>query len=202
MSALPPIPLDSIHDLAELLGPMPPGDVPAAWFISTDDEVLAAWDKYKEDSRAWFAGWDELLAISGLPKTTRAQIEEGLLVGLVPPPGAKRPGRWWRYTPTGLLVPRRRTRAEKASEVNALWARLEEIPEAINYLPGMPKVLFSGEKTYVPVARKPAAVVLVFLGYDPDKAAAPFVPTEAWYRLKISTYLTLVERQQAAENVR
>ena len=162
--------------------------------------MLDRYDDFLVDRHAWDQAMAQLLALSQFPPTIRySTLGNDYLVGFYPPEGMTTP-RWWRID-QGLLVPRKRTRAEKASEVNKLWSKLKTIPEAVNYVPGLPNTLWVGDKAYAPVVRKPAQAVLVFLGMDPAKATQPFVMGAEWTPLKVSTFNLLRERQHAAEQV-
>ena len=192
-----PLPLDSLHNLAVTLGNMPPGDIPACWFVSLDDQVLKDWDRYSDDYRTWRQLWDQLLEVAGLPADTkRVSVLHNTLKGLLPPAGVKPPS-GWRKTSEGYFVPRKRSRAEKASRANEVFAQLTHIPRAVDYMTGMPDAVWANGTAYPVQIRKPAKAVCAFLGVDPDAADVPFVVDGRWSRLKISTYLMLRERQQA-----
>lgn len=202
------LPLYSLPELAEMLGPMPAGDTPAAWWVSTDPDVLAGYDLYAADRKSWFRRWNQLLGISGFPSDSAAKTaESNTLIGVMPPAGATVSSRWWRRAShTAYYVPRKRTREEKASEVNGLFAQLIDIPVAIDYLPGIPSSLWAkvqmGEHDYrregYPVtARRPAQAVCAFVGVDPVVADPAFEVSEAWLSMKVSTFLQLRERQAA-----
>lgn len=191
------LPIDSLHSLSIALGEMPEGDLPVCWFISFDPDVLQAWDRFCDDYRAWMQTWNRLLEISGLPPATQI-VTSGTdtLQALSPPPGVKTPT-GWRKTATGHLVPRRRTRGEKASEANRLWAALEVVPQAAQYLTGMPPAIWVNGNAYPIHVRKPAKAVCAFVGVDPDAADPPFEPDGRWTRMKLSTFVMLLERQRA-----
>ena len=186
----------SIKDIAEVIGVLPAGDVPAAWFCSLNPEVLSAYAQYQSASAIWRARMDELTMLSEFPTTLKLSTLGGdSLLGLIPWEGMTTPPRWWRLDKEGLLVPRRRTRAEKASQVNTLWEQLRTIPRAVDFLPGLPNTLFIGNQAYAVHIRKPAQAVLVFLAADPDVAYPPFEVGPQWSRLKMSTWWALKERQ-------
>ena len=190
------LPDTTLAGMAAVIGLLPPGDVPAAWYMSQNPEVLSRYDEYTAERTTWNQDMAELLAYSKLPAHTQfVTLAGGCLSGLVPPEGAKVP-RWWRKE-GALLVPRKRTRAEKASEVNRLWAQLVQVPQP--KLPGLPDTLWLGQHAYAPIVRKPGQAVLVFLARTPEQATQPYELGPEWHRLKVSTFHLLRERQHAAE---
>jgi hypothetical protein len=203
---------DSLAALAEILGPLPPGDTPAAWWTSLAPEVLAGYEKFQRDHRSWRNRVNKLYAISGLPKRPRHRVGPGekirvsslgdaYLVGFVPPANLGEVPRFWRLNKAGILVPRRYTLYEKNSEVNKLFAKVRQIPTAVRYTPGMPDALWTYEKAYPVHLRRPGAAVLAFVGWPPEGASPAFEPDPAlWERQKLSTWHMLKERQ-AMENV-
>ena len=193
------LPDTTLVGMAAVIGPLPPGDVPAAWYMSQNPEVMARYDEYVAERTVWNQHMAELLDYSKLPADTQfVTLGQGFLKGLVPPPGATKPPRWWRIEDK-LLVPRKRTRAEKASEVNRLWTMLQAVSQP--RLPGLPDTLWVGTTAYAPTVRKPGKAVLVFLAHAPEKATQPFEVGHEWSRLKVSTFHLLRERQHAAEQV-
>ena len=189
----------SLAGLAETLGTMPSGDVPAAWYMSLVPEVLDGYGHYLANRGAWDTTMAALLAFSGLPPQIQySTLGEDYLNGLLPPPGMESPPRGWRLSTDGkLLVPRKRTRAEKTSQINLAWIKLTTIPRAVDYLPGMPNTLWTASRAYLPQVRRPAAAVLVFLAADPETATPPFETGPQWTRMKVSTFHLLRERQEA-----
>lgn len=197
----------SIKELAELIGPLPPGDTPAAWYYSTDPQVLAGYLDFERAHRQWRTRIADLVEISGIsfgPSDAPERIRVGglggdYLIGLKPPQNLHRTPRWWRYDKTGYLVPRKKTREEKASEVNQAFAAVRKIPRAVDYLPGCPNTLWLPQAAFPVSARRPGRAVLVFVGADPLLADPPFELSAQYERLKMSTFHLLRERQ-AAEN--
>lgn len=188
--------------LTEKLGPLPPGDVPAAWYASKDPEVIKGFERFTQLSREWSDLYRELLREVNLPDDTLRIVRNGgLFIGLKPPTGAgitssAYGSRWLRMNNKGVWVPRRRTRAEKASRVNALFEQLEYIPQAVNYVPGMPDAIWGNDRVHVVEVRKPGEAVLAFLGMDPDHASVPFEVGEQWLRMKMSVYHYLREQHE------
>lgn len=193
------LPDTTLVGMAAVIGPLPAGDVPAAWYMSQNPEVLAQYDDYVYAREGWNRIMADLLAYSKLPADIQfITLGQGFLKGLVPPAGAVKPPRWWRIEDK-LLVPRKRTRAEKASEVNRLWSMLQAVPQP--RLPGLPDTLWVGTTAYAPTVRKPGKAVLVFLARTPEQATQPFEVGHEWSRLKVSTFHLLMERQRAAAAV-
>lgn len=202
-SVLASMPDHTIRSLQVMLGDMPPGDDPAAWWSSTHPEVIAAYERYRADAKAWADGMATLLEISGLPPNSRYRsLGADTLTGVLAPPNMGTPPRWWRKDTENVLIPRKRTRAEKASQVNRLFSNLRAIPRAVDYLPGLPDTLWTWNRAYPvhvrrSVVHSPDAAVCAFVGHNPDEADPPFVPDERWTRMKISTFHLLRERQAA-----
>lgn len=204
MMTLPPLGDTSLVSMAEVIGEMPPGDAPAAWYVSLDPEVLAGYERFRADYQDWHRRLTELLELSGLT-TERLRIS-GLggdyLAGLYPASRREKPPAGWRMAKEGYLVPRKQTRAQKEGEINRRFLALRRIPRAVDYLPGVPNTLWmpgpDGSTHAYPVhVRKPAQAVVVLLGADPDKASQPFVPDGRWSRMKLSTFHLLRERKAA-----
>jgi len=200
---------ESLPELAEMIGPLPPGDTPAAWWMSTDAEVLAGYERFEADHKAWRSRIDKLWAISGFPRRPRgsqspaqrirvSSLGDAYLVGFVPPANLGDPPRFWRLNKQNILVPRRYTLMEKNSEVNKLFQRCRQIPNAVAYVPGMPDTLWTYERAYPVHIRRPGAGVLAFVGYPPEGADPAFEPGPEWSRLKLSTWHLLRERQAAS----
>lgn len=198
---------DSLPQLAELIGPLPAGDTPAAWWYSTAPQVLDAYAEFEADHARWRRRVGRLYKISGLrPRDQAPQrlatLGSDTLLGLHPPPKMVDPPRWWRVNNKGIMVPRRYTVMEKNSEVNKMFKRCQQIPRAVDYLPGLQDTLFiptpDGGPTHAyPVqARRPGIAVLAFVGHPIEAAAPPFDPDPTlWTMLKLSTWHMLRERQ-------
>lgn len=192
------LPERSLRYLSSVVGKLPPMlTPPAAWFFSMDKEVLAGHEKYEIDYKAWRDSLTELLELSELdPATTSYVASVGHLVGLKPTLRLDGPPRWWRETKEGYLVPRKRTKAEKTSEVSQRFDKLHDIPRAVDYLKGMPSDLWTENAIYPVHVRKPGQAVLAFLGHDPDHANPPFIIGNQWSRLKLSMLYSLKEYQE------
>lgn len=210
-SVLRVLPDHSIHSLAAVIGQLPTGDVPLAWYISTTDEVIKGWADYVGAKAEWNNDYARLLDITALPGDTKFITHaKGHFVGIY----ARRehaqitpvPTRWLRANREGYFVPRKRTKAEKESEVSRLFESLEHVPQATDFVPGMPDTLWSQSGMPYPVHMRRSSgnadpdygpAVCAFVGADPDCADPPFVVSEHWTRMKLSTFHLLRERQEA-----
>lgn len=195
------LPDHSIRSLAIAIGDLPEGDVPGGWFVSTHPDVAKGYADWQAAKRMWNDGFATLLKEAGLP----AQIQyvsatPSHLIGIKTPTGVK-PNRWMRLDKNGYWIPRKRTQAEKTSKVFTLFASLEHIPQAVEFVPGMPDALWMHNRAYPVVLRKALGehAVCAFLGTNPDDADPPFEVSEHWARMKISTFHLLRERQEAGK---
>lgn len=195
----------SIKSMAAVIGELPPGDSPGAWWSSTYPQVTTAYDEFVAAKRTWNDRYAHFLKQSGLPPNTQFVTEAGVhrLMGVVAPPGfTESTQRWLRYHKNGThLLPRKRTLAEKNGPVARLWEELEYPPHALEFVPGMPAAIVTAEGTFPVTLRKPAQAVLAFLGLPPERATEPFLVNEYWSRMKVSTFQLLRERQAAAAQV-
>lgn len=185
------------NELKLIIGEIPEGDIPAAWYFSTEDGVVGGYDAYIGANRNWNSAYKTLLEHAGLPATTRFMTKAGkYLEGLVPD-GEKLP-KGFRKDKGGLWVPRKRTTAEKESRLLELWDICYAIPQPEAFIPGIPTAVYQDNRIVRVHFRKPAMAVLAFMAVDPDRATEPFEPGPAWSRLKMSTYHALREEQKAA----
>ena len=197
------LPDHSLKSLAELVGTLPAGDVPTAWYLSTHPEVLDAYQKFQVDHKAWRDRFAELCECAGLTagKVKMSTYGGESLRGLYDKP--TKDLRWWRLTKDGIWTPRKRTKAEKNSVIAQRFRAAAVIPCAVSYLPGMPHSLWlpgpEMATTVYPVhVRKSGEAVVVFLGAEPEDATEfPFEVGPQWSRMKLSTYHALKERQEA-----
>jgi hypothetical protein len=191
-----------IPTMAAIIGELPPGDHPKAWWSSLDEGVVAAYYEYEQALRTWKDGFTELCELSKIDaKTIRFAHTGSKLLGLLPPKGAS-PPTWWRLDKNGYWIPRKRSQSEKNSQIAQRWHALNTIPMPIDFLPGLPSAIWLDGKPYPVQASKPAKAVLVFTGKDPDDADPPFCPDNRWTRMKLSTFHLLRERQNGKHVVR
>lgn len=203
---LPVMPDHSLKSMAEVVGTLPPGDIPAAWYLSLDDEVLAKYEEWRQAHAAWKDRYAEMCEKCGFPASTGFRgLGDDTIVGLDLPETTD--WAWWRKTREGYWVPRKRTRAEKTSEAYQRFHAVRRIPHVLNYVPGMPhSVWIEGlgndwaTHVYPVKLRKPGQAVLAFVGADPDKTTfTPFEVGPQWSRMKLSVYHALKERQEASQ---
>ena len=198
----------SLRGMAYTVGDLPPGEQPAAWFMSQHPDVLAGYRDYATAAAVWRDRFAQLMGLGELPHKLRFATNVGAeLVGLIPPDDMEEPPRWWRRD-GDLLVPRKRTTAERDSEVNRLWDQLHNIPRAIDYMPGMPTMIWvasrwmgdEGHPVYARRCTRPngelADAVCAFMAHDPEKASQPFIVGPQWSKMKLSTFHLLRERQR------
>jgi hypothetical protein len=207
--------------LMELIGPdkIPvKGTLPAAWWISTDPEILAAYDRWKIDYRAHLAEVDEFGASIGLEPGAGLISGWGIsadFVGFQPPHrmfvyGPDRipvPPGWRIDSKSHRLVPVRKTKADRENFINARFKQLRKVPEIRAYMHGMPTELlldhgFSGMIYQVNYHRGDACV-WAYLGGDPDRADPSSrrhfdVDEDLWHRQKLSSLMLLREAAQEA----
>lgn len=189
-----------LPDLARVVGEVPSGDAPAGWWLSLHPEVLQAYETYRVQRQAWGDRLTELCQESGLsPKPMMAGVDGGELIGIIPDGGMKTPPQWWRITKDNLLVPRKRTTAEKEGDVLRRWLDLNRVPVPVEYLPGMPNTVWGTDERAYPVSirrsLREGSAVLAFVGYDPKLAKPAFEPDGRWTKMKLSTFYQLRERQ-------
>jgi hypothetical protein len=199
---------ENLTELAELIGDLPQGDTPAAWFCSVEPEVLKAYQDFKDDHAAWVTRMKALYEVSGLTPSDPSdhpvvtELGSEYLIGLKPPQRLSRTPRWWRVDHQGNLVPRKRSKAEKNSPVNQAFQAARRIPRAVDYFDDLPNAAWTTKAAYPVHVRKPARAVLVFLAVDPADTDPPFEPGPHWIRMKMSTFHQLRERQSARDQVK
>jgi hypothetical protein len=204
---MPTLLTENLTELAELIGELPGGDTPAAWFCSLEPEVLKAYQDFKDDHAAWRSRMQALAEVSGLTPSDPPEslVVTGLgndfLIGLKPPHSLTRTPRWWRVDHQGNLVPRKRTKAERNSPVNQAFQAARRIPRAVDYFDDLPNAAWTTKAAYPVHVRKPARAVLVFLAVDPADTDPPFEPGPHWIRMKLSTFHQLRERSAAAKEI-
>jgi hypothetical protein len=192
----------TLKSLAETVGPLPEGDVPAAWWVSTHPEVIEKYEAWRQAHQGWRDRFAELCEISGFDRATVriAALGEDALVGLFVEGLTEHP--WWRQDKKGFWVPRKRTKAEKSSEVTQRFNAARRIPSVLHYVPGLPHSLWllNPDRVYPVKVRRAKGnntAVLAFVGADPEAASPAFEVSQHWARMKLSTYHLLRERQEA-----
>lgn len=193
------MPESSIKQMTAMIGVLPAGDVPAAWWSSTHVDVLKGYDRYKVQLAKWQSGYKELLNTLGLPPNSQYVAHARVrFAGIVPPTGVPAP-RWMRLDKDGYLVPRKRTKAEKGGPIQLAYEELQEIPQAIEYLPGISDSIHIEGQIYPIQVRQPGKAVLAFSAVSPEDGAEDFAVGPQWSRMKLSTFHLLRERQDAGQ---
>lgn len=210
--------------IADLIGDRLPasGPVPAAWWLTVDTDQIAGYDR-------WRSEYDERCAqIGELAKSIGVELGDAKMwssygrgpaafIGFRPPLGM---GHWnqdlpdYRPIPEGwridkkrdLLVPVRKTKADRASQANKDFAKVRAIPNVRSYLSGLPDSIHLDDRdfggTIYPVNyRRGARCVWAYSGGDPDRQPNNqmngSVNTAIWRRQPLSTLVALMERAQA-----
>lgn len=200
-------------DLRSLIGDkVPNGDIPAAWWISTDPEQLAAYDKWVADYDARREQIKKLTDSLGLEITDAYSWSGGgvsELVGFLAPTFM---GHWntelpeYRPIPEGwridkkknYLVPLRKTKADRESQANKDFAAVRRLPNVSSYLKGMPKELWLPGHIYSTGFRRGEHCVIGYIFGDPDRAEKTdrfVVDTSIWKRQKLSALIALREEE-------
>lgn len=204
--------------LAKLIGPkIPTGAIPAAWWITTDPAQLAAYDSWKADYKAHadkIAALAESIGLKLEDSFHTSYDKTSILTGFRVPVGMK----YWAGAPGHIavppgwrvdrkadrLVPSRRTRADRASEVNKAFAAVRRIPDVHAYLTGMPNQIYLDDRDfggtiYHVQYRRGANCVMAFSGGDPDRSPDKKrfnndeIDPKIWHRQKLSTLIALRE---------
>lgn len=189
----------------ELIGNnVPAGSVPAAWWITTDPEQLAAYDRWSADYEARRL---EILALAESigADVTDARMWSGFgtttLSGFAPPAFM---GHWdtehpqYRPVPDGwridkkqnLLRPARRTKADRESQINKDFNAVARIPDLCTYMTGMPGEIElrhpGGSRVYFVQYRRGDSCVMAFSGGDPDRQSTEHrkavIDETVWHR--------------------
>lgn len=188
------MPENSVKSLRAIIGQLPSGDIPAAWYSSTDPDVRAGYDEFIAANRDWNAIYKTMLTEAGLSHTTKFVTHANhYLAGLVPKFANGEVPRLMRIDKNGRMVPRKRTVAEKESRVNELWDECFEMPDAEKFIPGIPHTIWQHNRILPVKFRKPAIAVLAFMAITPEEATEPFEVSPQWSRMKLSTYHLLKE---------
>ena len=212
----------TVDELRELIGEVPTWrKMPAAWWVTTDPGQIEAIDRYGADFEKRRAEIAEFAATLGL-KDTDAMMFTGFgsaeLTGFNPPqamtfwkghPDYRPPPAGWRIdSKKGYLVPSRRTKADRESQVNKDFAAVRKIPHIAKYMSGLPNEIHIedrdfGGTIYSTSYRRGANCVMAFSGADPERAGPHHfdkvtINTDIWHRQKLSALLALREEAEAA----
>ncbi|MCV7083287.1 hypothetical protein H7H37_21145 [Mycolicibacterium insubricum] len=197
------------------------GAVPAVWWITTDADQCGAYDRWKADYQTYTEKVERLAESIGLTVDAAIMWESfdgtSTLCGFRPPNGM---GVGWsghpnyRPVPDGwridsrkdLLVPSRKTKADRESQANKDFAAAGSIPDAHAYLTGLPTSIhlddrFLGGTIYPVHYRRGAECVWAYCGGDPDRqpdrSMNDTVDESIWQRMKLSVLVALMEEPGA-----
>jgi hypothetical protein len=186
-------------ELTKLIGDkLPGGGVPAAWWISTDDEVIRLFDQWKKSDRAHRERVHELATELGCTEWMQSG-RGGTVRGFIPPREMTLysghpecipvPDHWRIDSKSGYLMPSRKTKADRESDANEKFAAIKRAPQLET--PGMPADLWLPGMVYGVQIRRGDACVMAFCGGDPDRVESrnDFAVDEGlWTRLPLSAF--------------
>lgn len=212
--------------VADLIGDRLPayGPVPAAWWLTLDPDQIAGYDRWSRDYDESCEKVTELAKSIGL-ELGDARIwrpwgkEPAGLSGFLPPtymghwntelPGYRPIPEGWRIDKKkGLLVPARKTKADRESQANKAFAAAQCIPNVRSYLSGLPDSVYLDDRDfggtiYQMRYRRGARCVWAYCSGDPDRqpnnGMNGQVDTTIWRRQPLSTLVALMEHARAAK---
>lgn len=189
--------------------------VPAAWWITTDADQLAAWERYRADRNEWFERARALTQKLGLGDKGVMVSSFGKRTDVVgiQPSSEMRKSDWygpslvpegWRIdSKSGHLKPKRKTKADRESQASKDFASIQRVPDSAAYIKGLPDYLqlddgpgMSGH-LYPFQVRKGEKCLMAFCGGDPDRAekSRDHKIAEWWERQPLSAMHALRERK-------
>lgn len=211
----------TVEELRELVGKtFPGGGVPAVWWVTTDPEQLAAYDRWVADYETSRARTEALATSLGLTAADSYCWSDGrrtTMAGFKPPAFM---GHWntehpeYRPIPPGWridkkenrLVPSRRTKADRESQANKDYDAIRSVPNVGAYMSGLPGEIMLDDRgwggtIYYVRYRRGDNCVWAYSGGDPDrqpdKRVNDAVDTAIWHRQKLSVLLALREMAEA-----
>lgn len=192
----------SPETLAPLVDPIPSGN-PAAWWVTDDPQHLAQVEAFVEAETAWDAAAEELAAEAGSDSTgIRVTSARGYehLVGFQPVPGSEPRVGWRVDSDTGLLVPSKRTKADRESGSEERFQALSQVPVLGGYLTGIDRGFIAGNKFWPTQFYVRDTVIAAFVAADPEECTRGdgFQVDATWTRIPMSTFHLLRERKSAA----
>ncbi|MBV9869115.1 MAG: hypothetical protein JO214_00590 [Frankiaceae bacterium] len=212
--------LTDLDTARELMGDGIPskGGLPAAWWLSADADMIAAFDRWLADYKAHVEKIGELAATIGLT------AEDGYIstwgkrtdlmgfrvptialgIGSPPPPAGWRIDR---QSSTPRLVPSRKTKADREGPVAVAFRKVSRLPNVRNYVTGLPDSLYLDDRgwggTEYPVHyRRGEACVWAYCGGDPDRQSEDQKKrrefshdADLWTRMPLSVLAKLQEEK-------
>ncbi|GAB18322.1 hypothetical protein GOEFS_051_00170 [Gordonia effusa NBRC 100432] len=196
-------------EIANAIGTIPGGGAPAAWWYSDDADNIAGYKRHEIARNEWFARF-QTFAETHQGKSDEAPTWSSwdgsiTLKGLVTKDGHAIPEGWRFDHKTSLMVPSRKTKADRESNVSKEFAALRRVPAPRDYMTGMPASLW-GDHTISPVEISMltgGTVVIAFCGSDPDRVnpgRRRYFPVDEskWHRLPLSTFHRLRDGQRSS----
>jgi hypothetical protein len=193
------------------------GPVPAVWWITVNPDQLDAFDRFKADYAIHLDKVDALAKTLGLNTAagrTSSWAGKTWLTGFDAPQGMyfwpshpdhiPVPDGWRLDRKKDRLVPSRKTKADRESQVNKDFAAVEKIPDVQAYVTGLPTTGiyiedrgFGGGTIYTIHYWRGRNCVAAYTGGDPDRCTDELnIDTAIWHRQKLSALVAL--REQAA----
>ncbi|MGK9270456.1 hypothetical protein KXR83_05580 [Williamsia muralis] len=211
--------MSDIERIRGLVGDKAPkGSVPAAWWITTDADQIAAYDRWVADYKAYVDQVQALAEKLGL-RVEDARLSsfagQSRLTGFAPTRGMRlwsghpeyvpAPVGWRIDSKSDHLVPKRKTKAYRESQANKDFKALRVVPDVVAYMSGLPSEIYLDDRDWGGTAygvhyRRGAKCVMAFSGGDPDRQSEDMRHREAridaaiWERLPLSALLILREK--------
>ena len=199
----------SLDEAKELIGSnLPRGGIPAAWWITTDQTQLDAYDRYRTDYDAHIDKIDELA------QTIDLTVEDALiwkgagrteLIGFDASPARQLlpvPAGWRLDRKQDRFVPSRKTKADREGPVVRHFVAVKDVPNIAAYITGLPKEIYLDDRPFGGTVywfqfRRGDKCVMAFIGGDPDRAPEARrngeIDTDIWHRQKLSVLLAMRE---------
>lgn len=202
----------SQSELHELIGRVPSGGIPAAWWITTDAGQLAAYEQYQQDfderrvkvealanalgltaDKAMMSSWGNRSELTGFA------APHGMLIWDSHPDHIPTPEGWRIDRKKDYLVPKRKSKADRESQANKDFAAIRTIPIVGAYLTGLPSEIWLPGAIYTIQYRRGDACIMAFSGADPDRSEDKLtIDTNIWHRQKLSALIAMRENATAS----
>lgn len=197
-----------------------PGGIPAVWWITTDSNQLAAYDRWQADFDAHRDKVAVFAATVGLKDTdammwtgfgrsefTGFRAPQSMLYYQGHPEHKHTPDGWRIDRKKGYLVPVRRTKKDRESQVNKDFNALSNVPNVRQYVSGLPTDIYLdnrdfGGTIYQVGYRRGEKCVWAYCGGDPDRSPdhrKNAYDTTIWHRQKLSVLVALTEEKEPAD---
>ncbi|KXO90910.1 Uncharacterised protein (plasmid) [Tsukamurella tyrosinosolvens] len=186
-----------LDKLAKLLAPVPAG-TPAAWWITTDPIHLDEAQVFEAAHAQWVRDITVLAEEAGSSFEevyTQSSLGVTRVAGFAPAgDGAPAPG-WRLSVKLGLLVPSRRTAADRATGSSERFAALEREPRLGSYVTGIDSGMRAAGNYYGTQFYLRDGAIMAFLATAPEAADTirSFHVAESWQRTALSVFHRLHE---------